>query len=160
MDFTPLTLFVRSWYKKKKSPNTHLSTFFLMRQLCTSIDLWARNGISQDIGGTNFKDCSKETWNCCKLSLKDYHEDCSVFTPNCHQSQNVIISEGMLISSESWNRFNLYSRLMQSFFGKIPSNRNSHGIGNWKKNSHKLSSSLIDFQLCRSRPISVWLGIT
>lgn len=69
VDFSPLMFSVRSWYKKK-SPNTHLSTFFFFsneKTQCTSIHLWGRNGISQDAGGTDFKDYSKETWNCCKI---------------------------------------------------------------------------------------------
>lgn len=130
----PCSCFLLEAGTKKTPCSEHTPVYLFSNKTtrCTSIDLWGRNGISQD-GRTDFKDRSKERWNCCKLSLKDYCEDCSIFTPNCHQSQNVIFSEGVLIASESWNGFNLYSRLVQSFFGKIPSNHNRHGIGNWKK---------------------------
>lgn len=127
-----------------------LSTFFLTTQ-CTCVDLWGRNGISQDISRIDFKDCSRETWNCCKpfpwriarkivlSSLLSSVLKCNLF--KCR----------MLISTEPCNHINLYTRTYPVVFDNISSNNN------WEleRKNHQLSGSLIDLVMQKKKPTQV-----
>lgn len=141
--FSLLMLFVRSCYKKNRQ--MHTVYFFSNKTTqCTSIDLWGRNGISQDIGRTDFKGCSRETWNCCKPC--PWRTAMKIVLSSLLSSvlKYNLFKRRMLISSESCNCINLYSRLIQSFLARYPATI----TGNWEKN-HKLSRSLIDSRLCK-----------
>lgn len=137
--------------KKKKSANTVLSTLFLTTQ-CTCIDLWGRNGISQDISRIDFKDCSRETWNCCKpfpwrIAMKIVLSSLLSSVLKCH-----FFKCCMLISSEPCNHINLYTRTYPVVFDNISSNNN------WEleRKNHQLSGSLIDLVMQKKKNNPGW----
>lgn len=149
MDFFPCSCFLLEAVTKKKSPSTCCLPFFLTRQL-SAAPAWisgVRSGISQDVSRTDFKDCSRETWNCCKpfpwrIAMKIVLSSLLSYILKCNLSKC-----RMLISSELCNHINLYSTLIQSFLATYPATI----IGNWKEKDHKLSRSLI--LLCKKSQV-------